>query len=1388
MKNLWKQITPSDFTWEREALDYAREILPDHEPYRAWANFEFIAQNGSINEVDLLVLTPKGLFLVEIKSHPGAIRGDANTWIWEKPDGGIKAFDNPRLLADRKAKKLASLLKTQASARKSKETIPFINTVVFLSAENVVNKLQGPARLHVCTRKNFLDEIAAIGTDWRHRTLNKPTSKMVARALEEAGIKESTRTRRVGQYQLTQLLDESDHFQDWLAQHTESDVIRKVRIYLTYGKSEAEAQRLEKAAQLEFRLLEGLEHPGILKVKDLQRHDHGPALVYEHDREAHRLDHLLLHTGENKRLETSQALSLMRSIAEAVRYAHSQRLYHRALSPQSVYVKEHTGGELSIKIGNWSTAERIYETETQQISAFSHLTQFVQEEAGGYVALESHSGEADGPLMDVFSLGTIAYHLFTGKPPANSELELQDKLSGGTGLQVTDELNGASDELQMLVQYATHPDNTQRMDSVDEFMEYLDLLEEEITRPDTELVNNPTEARKGDTFEGGITVLERLGRGASSVVFLVEAKNQQHVLKMAASPDHNERLREEGRVLGSLRHQSIIAHHRTLEIAGHTSLLLDHANADTLAKRLRKLGPVQLELLERFGDDLLSAVTHLEDRAIFHRDIKPENLGLITQGSQLHLVLFDFSLANVKADNLSAGTLAYMDPFIKDPGRRRWDDYAERFSAALTLYEMAAGTLPGWAANQGLPTAIEGDLEIDRTVFDPSVRDKMVSFFEKALVRDVRSRFANGGEMLKAWRQIFLEARQSTQHITDHGAQQTCPIEEAQLDTQIGLLPLSPQALDALSRRNINTVSQMVKLNRSKVRVWPGVGSATRKELSDVIALLQRRLQTEQQERHITQENASHNSIDRLFAAIMPQATKATDPTNQSYLNEYLGRLDSEPPQGIDTVHWPTPLSISAQTSISPADARQLQEKLTAQWSKNAAITELRHEIYDLLLEKGQILTAIELAEALLLRRGSIQDSPIRERWAQAVTRAAVDTELSKQQPRWNMRRIGKRLLLADDTQGRGEELADYAEALGQLADECATQRPLFSPLRALERIRSVPAPESFEGLSSARLLRLAAATSQGAALSSRAEFYPVGMKAEQAIELAQGALLGSNALSVKDVQDRVRGRYPAAEPLPGRPQLDDLIQQLDMGFVWDPLYSFRGGHQGGYCLPKAGLTSFGSRSVTHLTELSHESADETVTAQDVKALERSIQSSVSAARFLALTVRPQRMHSAKEKLIEKYQLHPVSFDELLLRHLKQHCSTMKKPPDWQVVLKADAMEQTARGWQNLQRLVQRVLPDMAAEIRGINKPILLTEPGLIARYGLINTWLNDLRQELESGSFGHSLILLVVSDAQQTGAHIDGNMVPHGAGSSQFARIPSVWLDSKKTNQVGVA
>lgn len=59
MDKLWKQITPSKFSREREC---AHEQLPGHDRYLAWVNLNFIAQDRSHNEVDLSILTSECLF------------------------------------------------------------------------------------------------------------------------------------------------------------------------------------------------------------------------------------------------------------------------------------------------------------------------------------------------------------------------------------------------------------------------------------------------------------------------------------------------------------------------------------------------------------------------------------------------------------------------------------------------------------------------------------------------------------------------------------------------------------------------------------------------------------------------------------------------------------------------------------------------------------------------------------------------------------------------------------------------------------------------------------------------------------------------------------------------------------------------------------------------------------------------------------------------------------------------------------------------------------------------------------------------------------------------------------------------------------------------------
>jgi Nuclease-related domain len=205
----WNTITESPYPWEREALEFIRQRLPDHEPYRAWANFEFIADDGSINEVDLLVLTPKGFFLVEIKSWPGEIRGDASTWIWTSPEGRVSTRDNPLLLTNRKAKKLAGLLRRQKSAKKT--GVPFLDGRVFLSAENLTCALPSQllSRVHLRDRDPGPGEAARPGiiaalTRWTagaaddpgNRRVDLPTAKAVARALQEMGIRPSQKARR----------------------------------------------------------------------------------------------------------------------------------------------------------------------------------------------------------------------------------------------------------------------------------------------------------------------------------------------------------------------------------------------------------------------------------------------------------------------------------------------------------------------------------------------------------------------------------------------------------------------------------------------------------------------------------------------------------------------------------------------------------------------------------------------------------------------------------------------------------------------------------------------------------------------------------------------------------------------------------------------------------------------------------------------------------------------------------------------------------------------------------------------------------------------------------------------------------------------------------------
>ena len=124
---------------------------------------------------------------------------------------------------------------------------------------------------------------------------------------------------------------------------------------------------------------------------------------------------------------------------------------------------------------------------------------------------------------------------------------------------------------------------------------------------------------------------------------------------------------------------------------------------------------------------------YLEHEGVPHRDLKPDNIGVRAYSKQLHLKLFDFSLSRLPLDNIRAGTPDYMEPFLAL--RPRWDPHAERFSAAMVLYEMATGTLPRWGNGQSAPHLIPDEVTIASNLFDSQVRQPLSAFFATALRR-----------------------------------------------------------------------------------------------------------------------------------------------------------------------------------------------------------------------------------------------------------------------------------------------------------------------------------------------------------------------------------------------------------------------------------------------------------------------------------------------------------------------------------------------------------------------------------------------------------------------------------------------------------------------------
>ena len=585
-------------------------------------------------------------------------------------------------------------------------------------------------------------------------------------------------------------LGEGEGWQDWPAFHRVATTDRgRIRFLVTPpGATTTERARIRQVAEHEYRIMSRLANDRLLRPRDMVDSELGVGLVYPLDEQFQRLD--LWQADHAGSVSAETQLLLLRQVAEAVAYAHGNRVVHRGLTPHAVWVHRPADGDLRVLVGDWRSAGTVAGPGLTGLSGSGVTGLMGAADGGGQASATMRPGavdvdrrlaeafqapegvwnkDAERIRLDVFALGALAYYVLAGRPAAADRAALRERLHRDNGLDLAADLPQVPSAVRALVLEATRPAVSERLPDVRSFLERLAEAERALAGPAEDVVD-PLGAAPGAVIDGRFRLERRLGPGSTAVGLLVtdlsvdgSGPDAIRVLKVARDDAAASRIAGEAEVLAGLADPRLVRLvEGPVEVGGRQALVLESAGEETLGEVLRGRERLSLDLLERWGTDLLEALVALDRAGVDHRDIKPANLGVREGRSDRakHLVLFDFSLSRAGAAAVTAGTPPYLDPFLDAPERGRYDSAAERYAAAVVLFEMATGAAPKFGDGLSDPASVRDEATVEAGMFDPAVAGPLVAFFRTALARSAKERHDTATEMLAAWRSVFAPVPQ----------------------------------------------------------------------------------------------------------------------------------------------------------------------------------------------------------------------------------------------------------------------------------------------------------------------------------------------------------------------------------------------------------------------------------------------------------------------------------------------------------------------------------------------------------------------------------------------------------------------------------------------------
>ncbi|MFJ6114571.1 NERD domain-containing protein [Agrococcus sediminis] len=1314
---LWRVMGDPAQAQEAEALEKVRSLVPDDGVARAWANVTFTDLDGRLNEVDVLLLTKSGIWVVELKGWHGEIVGDQHEWRHAN-----RRDRNPRHLASLKAKRLASVLKDQCyRAKAPARLVPFIQEAIVLHGRDSKVSLDQFGAESVWSLNGFGVKGLAAGTQLSDLIDATPTNpidlsraKQLDALMNAIGLMPRPRTRMIGQYALDSAdpLGEGPGWQDFLVTHPQAKTKRRIRLF-PYPRGAAKDVRdeVDARARREFRLTDGVMHAGIIGPAELLSTDEGSALVFPYDPHERDLQSYL--DDHWQHLTFDERARLVQELAELVRYAHGQRLTHRALSPLSVRVHADSRSAPTLRIRDWDLARRPdFDTSTSTLMSqgLTDIAGAVDQRAAVYLAPETLRGAtpASAQTLDVYGCGALAYLLLTGQQPVANIAALQELVAGGSiGLDPRAVMPELPDSLAEVVLEAAAFDEALRPVDVAVFQNaFSDALgqfgaeDQERAEPDLD----PLEAVDGQIVGDRFEIVRRRGSGSTGVALEVhdhELVVEHVILKLARDDAAATRLAVEASVLDRLDHARIVKRlDGPVAVGPRQGLVLGDAGAETLADRIRIEGRATIEQLENYGADLFDAVAQLESVGVFHRDIKPSNLAIKPDPGtrKPRLTLFDFSLAEEPLTSIRSGSRHYLDPYLGHGGRNQFDSAAERYSIAATLFELATSE-PVWWAQGDAPSGPEDAPVIASSMFDATVANELVAFFTRALAPTASDRHPSLESMRAAWASALSAGASNPAAAESEGLALA-----AQLETPLDESGLSARALSALSRVHASTVGELLGVPPMRINQIRGLGEERRREIASRLREWRERL--------------------------VPAPTE-----NEERLA--VGRRAVE--------------SIAGSTAKKPGEAaddwfRRLQ--------KNGTLKGPTSDLVRWLIDLGGIASLDELTVRMLLEYGSTLSEPRRTDAARSVAKAIVDFDLRTKRPKFTiaaLRAEHASLVAHSPDDGDGLSFADaeaHLEALlvlGREVDRMLEVDDVVSSANLREALRmatKTPLP-----LSHARTAQLAVAVATSARLSSMGEAYRRDLSPARAVELAlRGA--ATRELAPVTIEQRVRARFPSIDAVPSRPALDHAVLTAMPYLAWsstDEKYRLR--EESSAAQSQTGASTSLGRTTGVDTDL-----------------DARLARSVRDRSALAIVDGRSRVPHRSARVVQAHGATVVDLADVALQALK--AEALRRDVKWPLVLAADAEPDGSRARGYLLRLAREAISPVWDSLMRDERPLVLINASVIARLGLVDLIAHTT--DLAAERAGARWFLLPKPQSESTPS-LDGIPFPFGADG---------WLD----------